>query len=403
MASISTGPNGRKRLQFCIGDGRPAVWLGKMGQRQAERIRDRVDDLLSLQITGDSPPPDLTRWISGLSDDLHAKLAKHGLVASRDATTMRTLVDAVLADRKGKVSQTTWDAFASLGRNLCDQFGPDRRIHDLTTRDAEEFRRWLIARKKKNGAPLSEATVSLRIRQVKQIFNLAVDFEWLAKSPFRKQSAGDETNTGRDFDVTPAIIAAVLDEIADPEFRAMVIIARFGGLRCPSEVAPLQWRHVNWEKSRLVVTASKTNQVRIVPLYREVREALEGLYDRAPVGATLLFPTYQADWRSRQHLKQAILHAGLAPWPKPWQNMRITRENELFARFPAPTVVQWQGHSPKIAAKHYARVPEPHFQDAAEWLTLGKLGGSGETITCPHCGRDVPLPSSQSGAESSAL
>jgi len=52
----------------------------------------------------------------------------------------------------------------------------------------------------------------------------------------------------RDVYVPQADVYAVMEEAPDAEWRAMIALSRFGGLRLPSEVLSLGWEYVNWNK-----------------------------------------------------------------------------------------------------------------------------------------------------------
>ena len=58
-------------------------------------------------------------------------------------------------------------------------------------------------------------------------------------------------------------------DVANPTWRTIIALARFGGLRCPTEVLSLEWRHVDWERGRLTVPSPKTERYesRIIPLF----------------------------------------------------------------------------------------------------------------------------------------
>lgn len=45
--------------------------------------------------------------------------------------------------------------------------------------------------------------------------------------------------------------------VCDPNWRTIVGLARYGGLRCPSEVLSLRWELVDWENDRMVVDSPK--------------------------------------------------------------------------------------------------------------------------------------------------
>lgn len=74
----------------------------------------------------------------------------------------------------------------------------------------------------------------------------------------------------------------VLEVIPCPQFRLIVALARWGGLRVPSEVMALRWSDIDLPGSRMIVRSSKTEHhehggVRIVPIFPEVRKYLEEL------------------------------------------------------------------------------------------------------------------------------
>ena len=84
-------------------------------------------------------------------------------------------------------------------------------------------------------------------------------------------------------------VRRVLDACPNAEWRLIVALSRFGGLRVPSEVASLRWRDVDWAGNTIKVTSPKTARVgkesRTIPLFPELRPFLEEAFDAAPEGA----------------------------------------------------------------------------------------------------------------------
>src|SRR5581483_5339096 len=75
MASIANDPNGYRRILFMAADGRrKTVRLGKVSDRDAERIKDKVEQLNAAARANLKPSGKLAEWLAGLGDDLHAKL-----------------------------------------------------------------------------------------------------------------------------------------------------------------------------------------------------------------------------------------------------------------------------------------------------------------------------------------
>jgi len=90
--------------------------------------------------------------------------------------------------------------------------------------------------------------------------------------------------------VSPEETSALLEACPSIDWRLIVGLSRYGGLRCPSEVLSLRWQDVDWERSRLRVTSPKTEHhpgkdTRVIPLFPELRPILEEAFDAAPEGA----------------------------------------------------------------------------------------------------------------------
>ena len=147
-------------------------------------------------------------------------------------------------------------------------------------------------------------------------------------------------------------------------------LARFGGLRTPSETLLLRWADVDWERGRLLIRSPKTEHhegkdSRLVPIFPELCSHLELAWDHALEGAEFVIARRRdSGINLRTQLLRIIAKAGLTAWPKLFQNLRATRETELAETFPLHVVVAWLGNSQLVAAKHYLQVTDEHFAKA---------------------------------------
>ena len=72
-------------------------------------------------------------------------------------------------------------------------------------------------------------------------------------------------------------IRDVLDACPSVEWKLVIGLARFSGLRCPTEIGELRWSDVHWVKGRLTVRAKKTENhgpdyaFRVVPICPKLR------------------------------------------------------------------------------------------------------------------------------------
>lgn len=55
----------------------------------------------------------------------------------------------------------------------------------------------------------------------------------------------------------------------------------------------------------------------------------------------------------------------MSVWPKVFQNLRASRENELMQVYPAHVVMEWIGHTASVAQSHYLKVTDDDFERAS--------------------------------------
>ncbi|MFM9959099.1 MAG: tyrosine-type recombinase/integrase [Phycisphaerales bacterium] len=170
----------------------------------------------------------------------------------------------------------------------------------------------------------------------------------------------------------------ILAACPDHEWRLIVALSRYGGLRCPSEHLALRWADVDWEKNRLTVRAVKTEThagggVRFVPLFPELLAPLQEAFDRAepdPKGEGWIITRYRrANCNLRTQFERIIAKAGVTAWPRLFHAMRASRQTELSGLFPQHVVCGWLGNSEAVAQAHYLQVTDADFDRAAKATT----------------------------------
>jgi len=183
----------------------------------------------------------------------------------------------------------------------------------------------------------------------------------------------------------------------------MVALARFGGLRCPSEILALKWQDVDWSENRVRVTSPKTEHhpggaSRIIPLFPELLPHLQQAFDEAEPGTEYVITRYRSTTQNvGTHFRRIIRRAGVEPWPKLWQNLRSTRETELAESFPVQVVCAWIGNSPAVAGKHYLQVTDEHFRRAAEAVQNPVQQAHASARTVSHDTRPNPVHGAENG------
>ncbi len=377
MASIANDANGRKRIQFMGLDGkRRTLRLGKASKSVAARIAGHVENIVTAELRRQPIERDTAAWLGDLPETFYGKLVAVGLVSQRNverADGLGKFLDDYLAKRTDLKGGTRVFISHTI-RNLKAFFGADTPLASITTGDADDFGRYLVKEK------LSPATVNRRLGLAKSLFRVAVRHKLIVENPFMDAKTANKTNPERQRFIDRETITKIIDAAPSAEWRMLIALARFGGVRVPSEAVTLKWEDIDFVEGRITVYSPKTEHhagkgTRQIPLFPELLLYLEDLRELAEVGAVYVFTKLRRDaaqhatgWKAvnlRSQFTKIIKRAGLTPWPRLWVNLRSSCETELVQRFPAHVTAAWLGHTPDIAQKHYLQVLPSHFQDAA--------------------------------------
>ncbi len=374
MASLSREPEGRKTVQVVLNGKRQSIRLGKMSLRDAETVRLRIEDLAASLNSGRAWDNATAEWVAGLDSRLAGKLERIGLIRKRTQTTSPMTVAEFLDDylaKRGDVKESTRLVLGHTRRCLVEYF-KDKPIADITDGDADDFRLWLVSHADpadKTVKKLADNTVRRRCGIARQYFKAAMKRGLVTRNPFAEMPVTVRGNPKRMYFLSRADAQKVLDACPDAQWRLLFALARFGGLRIPSEALALTWGDINWAAGRFTVHSPKTEHhegkdQRVVPIFPELEPYLLAVWDDQAPNEPIITRYTNVTQNVGTQLARIVRAAGLSPWPKLWQNLRATRETELSERWPIKTVCEWIGNSRLVAAEHYLTVPEEHFQQA---------------------------------------
>jgi integrase len=361
MASISRDPNGRRRILFIDRDGdRKTIRLGKASQRMAEEVKIKVETLNATKIGASSLDRETAQWVANLGNDLQAKVAAVALTEPRRTARLGEFLDGFIANRKPTAAPNTITSLNQVKTRLIDHFGAERDLRSITPADAEA---WAAALAAQGYAP---ATAGRAIKRTRQFCKAALRDKLLSENPFAEVKASGQVNKERQFHVDRDTIFRVIDAAPSAEWRLIIALSRFGGLRCPSEHLALRWQDMDWERDRIRVDSPKTGE-RWIHMFPELRPHLEAAFELAEEGAMYVITSYRsANVNMRMQFERIIRKAGVKPWAKLFHNLRASRQTELAAEYPLHVVCAWIGNTVAIAAKHYLTVREVDFARASQ-------------------------------------
>jgi len=292
MASYHTTGDGLKVIQFRASKRkRMSIRLGRVSDRDAGRILEKVEGLITARRHNDTPPAALVEWLAGIDDVLHDRIAKVGLCEPRKgrvAVTIGELVKRFTATRKG-VKASTRANWKQGHDSIIAYFGADRDITSITASDAIGWRESQIGQVK-------EATIRKRTRMVKLLFNWAIDHELIRRNPFKHKRIPSSSIAGQQKPyVTCEVADKVIDALPDWRWRLFFALGRYAGLRLPSEALALRWSHIDFEHNRMRVPVPKLEHhegkgERVVPIFAELRPYLLDAHEAVEDGETRVVP-----------------------------------------------------------------------------------------------------------------
>ncbi len=354
---------------------RQIIRLGRVNERIAQTAKVRIEALLAAKIAGHSVDPETAAWLARLGDVIHQRIARAGLTEPREATTQQDSTPMRLADHieryiqsRSKLKPHTIRNYKATKRLLIEHFGKDHPIRSINTGHAKDYREWLVGK-------YAPATVAREIKRARQFFEYAKDCGVIETNPFAKVKAGSQKNTRRKTFIGHDVVERVLEEFPDNDWRLAFVLARYGGLRIPSELERLRWSDIDWAGRRFIVRVPKKehldgHETRIVPIFPEIEPFLRQAFEEAPSGSVSVLPDrFHHEGYVYAGVLRAVERAKVPKWPKLLVNLRASRETELMQQHPAHLVHAWLGHSREVAEDHYLMVTEADFDRATRKVT----------------------------------
>ncbi len=371
MASLANDPAGTRRILFVDPDGRRrTIRLGKLPKRDAQAVRTRVEALLAAKIAGQPIDRDTARWLGSVGQTLHDKLAAANLIDGRQSATIGDWTRRWLDRRAKEVKPGSLVPMRQTRRLLIQHFGHDRPLAQVTVSDVEDFAHWM---RHERTPRLGEATARKRCSIAARIFDHARKRKLIEANPFADAdiTTGGATNSERQHYVSVDDAQRTLEQLTTVQWRLLFALARFAGVRVPSEPRLLTWADVDWSANSLRIRSPKTSHhhggaERFTPITPALLPYLRDAYEAADEGQTLVLPMLQGlrGASLRKPLLTAIRRAGLQAWPRLWNNCRASCETDWHAHHPLASVCRWIGNSPTTAARHYLTARDEDFEAA---------------------------------------
>ncbi|MFM8214288.1 MAG: tyrosine-type recombinase/integrase, partial [Pirellula sp.] len=210
--------------------------------------------MLAARILGNAIDRDDARWLSE-SPTIREKLARLNLISSgkiavdRKSMTMEEFLDDY-SERQGKSRKpATVAVWKQVVANLKEFMPAGIKINQITAGHAKEFHEKLKAR------GMATTTIHKRIQFARQFMHDAVDWKIIDENPFSKVRTQRSTVKVNEF--VPREVVDKLMKKANPVWKVILGLSRYGGLRTPSETLSLRWEDIDWEMNRMSIPEPK--------------------------------------------------------------------------------------------------------------------------------------------------
>jgi len=330
---------------------------------------------LAARLSGAPLSLDTADWLGNLPNGLQERLCRQGVIDESmirpTETTLGEFVDLYFSRPEDRAWRTI-NQFRITANNLLCYFGADRQLRSITHGEAIDYKKWLGAPRGKSQKKWETATVNRNCGRSKEMLSYAKDRGLIDQNPFdRIRGLTVRANPERQFIVGPDLTDRIMAAMPDTTWRLIFALARYCGLRSPSEQRTLRWEHIRWDDGKIDVYCQKTKrhtgrEWREVPLWPVLLPYLEAARAEAPADAEWVIDRYRSE-RANPAVQYARLlkRAGIPRYPKLMQNLRYTRAMELIDEgYPGHVVEAWIGHSAEVGKEHYRGVTEDHFRRA---------------------------------------
>jgi integrase len=318
MASVNKDSKGW-RVEFTLpGQKRKPLRLGKATSEKAAReIGRHIERIIEAKKTGLPLAADTEKWLHGLPEMKRRQLVSLGLIADAGQRMSRSLggfLDEYIRNRSD-VEASTKTNLETARRWLVEYFGGDRELDSISPGEADEYRAWLASKAKQ-----AANTVKRLCSRAKQFFRAAVRRRLVRENPFQDMKhliVGASPKSRIKF-IDEATAKKVLAACPDAHWRVVFALARYGGLRVPSEACCLRWCDIDWNAGRFLVTIPKTRryegcETRWTPLFPELRRELEAWRQEAPKDREfILKPAIKPKSNLRTGLIKILKRAGIS-------------------------------------------------------------------------------------------
>jgi len=369
MATVQELSNGRKRVRFYDHEKiRRSVTFGKIPRRHAESHAGHIEELVNAKRGRYAADGRHFEWVAEQAEPTRRHLAKLGLIPPieepeaeepPEVPTLEAWFDRYIENRPGSDgSRKVWNRAKNQAVKF---FGADRLISEIQAADAIDWFERMQCGKK----ALAETTARKMVSVARQVFKRAVKAKHIAENPFQDDELPTSIGNREKEYVSTETVQQALAVLPSAEWKAVLVFARYAGMRVQSELPLLRWTDIDEQENRFAVYSPKTKRTRQVPLFPEIRKALDDLRPITGESEFVLNVLREKSNNWRTPLEKILKREGIEPWKPLFNCLRSSAEIDIAAEFGVVAATEWVGNSVQVAMRHYLRTTAADFERAA--------------------------------------
>lgn len=352
----------------------------RLGQKTAKRVwndyESHLRDLLIAYDGGESIKHRTIEWLDSLTMERHEQIARWGIINFRmkDIPFIQFLreYESIRSSKTG-YADSTRRKWSSVIRIAARHFGETIRVSEVSSEMADEFTAVLRSQSGRKGGKKSDSTIARTNSHLFQAMEWAIRKGLIRTNPFLESPRTDRISRLNEKIVSRSVVDTIIKTLKKPEDRMVLGMARYAGVRVPSEVENLKIG--DWDRERNLIsvlspkTAGRGKPSRLIPLEPELTILLE---DNIPSDASpedWMFPSLRRSKTNqakgvRDRVLSAMKSLNIPKWDSLFQCLRRSAITDWFETYGLSKASRWTGNTPKIMEKYYLQLGDSKAVDA---------------------------------------
>lgn len=368
MASIEErkGKNGTAyRVLFRDAEGtrRRVCFDSDYPRSEVEKARRAVEGYLRSKKFEEPLDRETRLYFANATPDVLKRFENVGFdVVKKRKTIQDAWLEFVEVKRAEGVKSGTLGNYAKAYSRFAPTLKDRTSFFDLTGSFIGEFRTAL-------SGVYAKTTVATALVSLGSFASCAMEQGYAEENPFQNVEKRLVPNKERDFQVPGEWTERILDACRTQTERTLFALWRLAALRY-REPSLLKRSSFDFKRKRFKAFATKTERhatggFREVPICSALEREVKARLAEIPDDEDELFFDANKSFSFDGAFRTVVKRAGLEKWPKFFQNLRSSRENDWIAMgIPAHVVAAWTGRSVKTQEAFYLRVLPEYFDRA---------------------------------------